>query len=174
MTTALIIGNIFGLIGSIVMIIVGSIKDKNKAILVQTIQLILLSISNLVLGSVSGFIINLVSIIRNILSNKNKLNKVAIAIIIIISTALTLKFNTLGFIGYLPLINNIIFILFMNTKSDIKFKILMIVYITMWLIHDIYIKSYITAIFDLMTIITSFITIFRIKKSNNNNNTSNN
>jgi len=28
----------------------------------------------------------------------------------------------------------------MNTKSDIKFKILMIIYITMWLIHDIYIK----------------------------------
>ena len=166
MTTALIIGNIFGLIGSVVMIIVGSIKDKNKAILVQTLQLIILAISNLVLGSISGFIINLVSIVRNILSNKNKLNKLAIAIIITISTILTIKINSLGFIGYLPLINNIIFILFMNTKSDIKFKILMIIYITMWLIHDIYIKSYVTAIFDFMTIITSFITIFRIKNSN--------
>jgi len=79
MTTALIIGNIFGLIGSVVMIIVGSIKDKNKAILVQTLQLIILAISNLVLGSISGFIINLVSIVRNILSNKNKLNKLAIS-----------------------------------------------------------------------------------------------
>jgi len=69
-------------------------------------------------------------------------------------------------ISNIKYINNIIFILFMNTKSDIKFKILMIIYITMWLIHDIYIKSYVTAIFDFMTIITSFITIFRIKNSN--------
>lgn len=168
MTTALIIGNIFGLIGSIVMVIVGTIKDKNKAIFLQTIQILILSISNLVLGSISGFIINLICIIRNILSNKNKLNKVAIALIIAISTILTIIFNTLGFIGYLPLITNVIFILFMNTKSDVKFKILMIVYVLMWLIHDIYIKSYITAVFDFITIITSFITIFKIKNSNNN------
>lgn len=95
----LIIGNIIGLIGSIVMVIGGNIKDKNKALTTQTIQLIILGISNVVLGSISGLIINLISVIRNILSNFNKLNKVAIAIIIIVSSLLTIKYNNLGVIG---------------------------------------------------------------------------
>lgn len=159
----LIIGNIIGLIGSIVMVIGGNIKDKNKALTTQTIQLIILGISNVVLGSISGLIINLISVIRNILSNFNKLNKVAIAIIIIVSSLLTIKYNNLGVIGYLPLINNTIFILFMNTKSDVNFKILTIFYITLWLIHDLYIKAFTTAIFDIGTIISSAIAIYRIK-----------
>ncbi len=79
----LIIGNVIGLIGSIVMVIGGNIKNKNKALTTQTIQLIILGISNVILGSISGLIINLISVIRNILSNFNKLNKIAIALIII-------------------------------------------------------------------------------------------
>lgn len=63
----LIIGNIIGLIGSIVMVIGGNIKDKNKALTTQTIQLIILGISNVILGSISGLIINLISVVRNIL-----------------------------------------------------------------------------------------------------------
>lgn len=163
----LIIGNVIGLIGSIVMVIGGNIKNKNKALTTQTIQLIILGISNVILGSISGLIINLISVIRNILSNFNKLNKIAIALIIIVSSILTIKYNNLGIIGYLPLINNTIFIIFMNTKSDINFKVLTIFYITLWLIHDLYIKAFTTSIFDIGTIISSFIAIYRIKHEKN-------
>lgn len=160
----LIIGNIIGLIGSIIMVYGGSVKKRENAIIVQSIQMATLSLNNLVLGSISGFIINIISIIRNLLSYKDKLYKPVIALIIIISILLTIKFNTLGFIGYLPLINSIIFILFMNKKSDIGFKILTIVYVSLWLVHDIYIKSYTTAFFDTMTIFTSTYAIFKLKK----------
>ncbi|MDE5888643.1 MAG: YgjV family protein, partial [Bacilli bacterium] len=59
--------------------------------------------------------------------------------------------------------NSIIFILFMNNKSDIGFKILTIVYVLFWLVHDIYIKSYTTALFDVLTIGTSFYAIINLK-----------
>lgn len=160
----LIIGNIIGLIGSIAMVIGGNIKDKSKSLTAQTMQLLFLSISNLVLGSIPGFIINLISVIRNILSNCNKLNKIAITIIILLSTILTIKYNNLGIIGYLPLINNTIFIIFMNTKNDINFKLLTILYMILWLIHNIYIKAYTTSIFNTITLISSIIAIIRIKK----------
>ncbi len=166
----LVIGNIVGLIGSLFMIIGGFLKTKEKSLMAQTMQLILLSISNLILGSISGFIISLISAIRNLLSYKNKLTKITIFLIILISIVLTIKFNNLGFIGYLPLINNIIFILCMNTKSDTKFKLLTIFYMILWLIHNIYIKSYTTSLFNCITIITSLIGIYRINKNKFQNN----
>ena len=160
---SIIIGNIIGLIGSILMVYGGSVRKREKAIIIQTIQMSILSLNNLILGSISGFIINIINIIRNILSYKEKLYKPVITIIIIISTLLTIKFNALGLIGYLPLINSIIFILFMNNKSDIGFKILTIIYVIFWLVHDIYIKSYTTAFFDVLTILTSFYAIITLK-----------
>lgn len=161
----IIIGNIIGLVGSMFMVIGGYLKSKNSAIIAQTMQLLFLSISNLILGSLSGFINNLINCIRNVFSVKDKLTIPIKLIIIILSIILTIKFNNLGIIGYLPLINNIIFIIFMNTKSDLNFKFLTIFYMSLWLIHNLYIKAYTTSIFNIITIITCLIAITRIVKS---------
>lgn len=166
----ILIGNIIGLIGSLFMAVGGYLKNKNQAIIAQTLQLLSLSISNLILGSISGFINNLINCIRNIFSLKDKLTNIVKTIIIIISIILTVRFNNLGFIGYLPLINNIIFILFMNTKSDLNFKFLTIFYMALWLIHNIYIKAYTTSLFNVITIITSLIAIYKIKNINSSQN----
>lgn len=160
----LVIGNIIGLIGSILMVLCGLTKERKKTIIIQTLQIILLSVSDLILGSVTGFIINVISILRNVLSYYNKLNITWMSIIIILSGVLTIFFNNLGIIGYLPFINSAIFTVFMNLKDDIKFKVLMIVSMTLWLIHDIAIKAYTTAIFDILTIITSVFTIYKLKR----------
>lgn len=67
---ALIIGNIIALIGSILMVYVGVIKDKKGILFVQSLQIALLAISNLVLNGISGFIINTINFIRNIICYK--------------------------------------------------------------------------------------------------------
>lgn len=161
-----IIANIIAIIGCILMVSVGYIKNKKTALIVQTVQMILLSITDLLLGSITGTLINILGIIRNILCYKNSLTKISILIIILISIYFGIQHNTLGIIGLLPIINNIIFITFINTKSKIGFKILIIISMILWFIHDIYIKSYITALFDIFTIITSIIAIIQIKKTN--------
>lgn len=165
----IIIGNIIGLVGSLFMVIGGYLKNKNQAIIAQTLQLLSLSISNLILGSISGFINNLINCVRNIFSVKGKLTWLVKIIIIILSIILTIRFNNLGIIGYLPLINNIIFILCMNTKSDFNFKLLTIFYMILWLIHNIYIKAYTTSIFNCITIITCLIAMNKIISSNKEN-----
>lgn len=160
----LVIGNIIGLMGAILMILCGVFKSRKTTIKIQTIQIILLSVSDIILGSITGCIINIISIIRNILSYYEKLTKIWIISLIILSGVLTILFNNIGFIGYLPFINYTIFTIFINIKDDKKFKYLIIVSMLLWCIHDIAIKAYTVALFDILTIITSMITIKKLNK----------
>lgn len=160
----LIIGNIIALIGSVLMVFTGLIKKKDKIIFVQTIQIALMVISNFVLGGITGAITNIISCIRNILCYKNKLNKLAKSLIIITSIICAFLFSTSGLISLLPLICTIIYTIFMDIKDVIKFKWLIVFTMVMWLIYDIYIKSYTSSIFDFMSVITNIFSIYKIKK----------
>lgn len=162
----IIIGNIIALVASILMVYSGVIKQKKKIIYVQTIQIGLLVISNFVLGGFTGAIINALSFIKNILCYKNKLGMKEKVIIITLSLILSLIFNNLGIIGLLPLISTVAYILLMDTKNVINFKVLTIVTLVLWLIYDINIKSYTSAIFDVMCVIANIIAIFQLKISN--------
>lgn len=68
------------------------------------------------------------------------------------------------------MIGTISYISLMNTENIIKFKILIIFTMLMWLIYDLTIKSYTSSIFDFMNIIANMISIFQLiaKKDNNN------
>ena len=159
----LIIGNIIALIGSILMIYAGVIKDKKGILLVQSLQVGLLGISNLVLGGISGFIINTINFIRNIICYKEALSLKVKILLSIISIILTIYFNNHGLIGYLPLISGLIYLWFMTIKDVIKFKILIIISVVFWLIYDFTIQSYTASVFDLITIIVSSISVIKLK-----------
>ena len=124
---------------------------------------IILSDSNIILGGITGAIINALSMIRNILCYKNKLGLKEKIIITILAIILTFKFNNLGYIGLLPLISTVSYIWLMNIKDVRKFKLLIIFTMLMWLIYDVVIKSYTSAIFDFMNIIANMLTLLQIK-----------
>ena len=161
----LFIGNIIALIGSILMVYVGVIKDKKGILFVQSLQIGLLAISNLVLNGISGFVINTINFIRNIICYKEALSIKAKILLSIISIVLTIYFNNLGLIGYLPLISGLIYLWFMTVKDVVKFKILIIVSVVFWLIYDFTIQSYTASAFDLITIIVSSISVIKLKRS---------
>lgn len=161
----LIIGNIIALIGSLLMVYTGVIKDKKGILLVQSLQIGLFAISNLVLNGISGFIINTINFIRNLICYKEALSLKVKILLSIISIGLTIYFNNFGFIGYLPLISGLIYLWFMTIKDVIKFKILIIVSVVFWLIYDFTIQSYTASIFDLITIVVSSISVIKLKKN---------
>ena len=161
----LFIGNIIALIGSILMVYVGVIKDKKEILFVQSLQIGLLAISNLILNGISGFVINTINFIRNIICYKEVLSLKVKIFLSIVSIALTIYFNNLGLIGYLPLISGLIYLWFMTVKDVIKFKILIIVSVIFWLIYDFTIQSYTASAFDLITIIVNSISIIKLKKN---------
>lgn len=157
-----IIGNIFALIASIIMVYSGALKQKKEILYTQTIQLVFFIISNIILGGITGAITNALSCIRNILCYKNKFNLKAKIILILLSTMLSLIFNQLGFIGLLPVVSTVVYTLLINTKNIIKLKSIIAFTSVMWLIYDIFIKSYTSAVFDFLSIVTSIISIFQI------------
>ncbi len=160
----IIIGNIIALIASIIMVYSGYLKQKKKILYVQTIQIGLSVLSNIVLGGITGAIINAISCVRNILCYKEKLNNTSKIILIALATILSLCFNNLGIIGLLPLISTITYILLMNIKNVIKFKYLIIFTMILWFFYDLYIKSYTSACFDAMCIITNIGSIIQLSK----------
>ena len=162
----LIIGNIIALVASLIMVYSGGLSHKKKILYFQTIQIGLSIISNLVLGGISGAIINALSFIRNILCYNDKLKIKQKTIITLLATALIIRFNNLGIIGYLPLISTITYIWFMDVKNVKKFKLLIVVTMIMWFVYDLCIRLYTSAIFDFLTIIANIITIFFIKNKN--------
>lgn len=162
----IIIGNIIALIASIIMVYSGFLKQKKTILYTQTIQIGLSVLSNIVLGGITGAIINALSCVRNILCYKDKLDLKAKIILIFLATTLSLMFNNLGVIGLFPVISTITYVLLMNTKDIIKFKWLIIFTMLMWLIYDLFIKSYTSAIFDFMNIVANIISIIQIRLQN--------
>lgn len=159
----IIIGNIIALIASILMVYSGIIKQKKKILYVQTVQIGMSVASNIVLGGVVGAIINALSCVRNILCYKDKLGLKEKIIITILATILSIAFNNLGIIGILPLISTIVYLWLMNLKDVIKFKFLIIFTMILWLIYDICIKSYSSAVFDFLNVVANVISIYQIK-----------
>lgn len=162
----IVIGNIIALIASILMVLAGFQKKKKKILLIQIIQIALSVISNLVLGGYTGAIINAVSCVRDILCYKEKIGDKEKIIIIILAVGLSLIFNNLGWIGLLPVVATVVYIIFMNTKDVVRFKILIIFSMIMWLIYDVYIKSYTSGVFDFMSVIANLIAILQINRCN--------
>lgn len=161
---SLIIGNIVALAASIAMAISGILKKKNQILIAQSIQIGLFVISNLVLGGYVGAVVNFINFIRNILCYKDKLGIREMIIITILLIALSIYFNNLGIIGMLPLVGSILYLWFMNIKDVAKFKILIIFITILWLIYDMFIKSYTSSVFDFITIVASIISLYAIQK----------
>lgn len=161
------IGNIVALVASIIMVYSGYLKQKNKILYAQTMQIGLSVLSNIILGGITGAIINAISCVRNILCYKEKLNNITKIILIVLATILSLKFNNLGIIGLLPLISTITYILLMNIKNVIKFKCLIIFTMILWCYYDLYIQSYTSACFDFVCILVNVVAIIQIKKKIN-------
>jgi hypothetical protein len=155
----LIIANILGLISALIMIYAGAKKEKNKVLKYHTIHALFGMSCDLLLGGYPSVISNIFTITRNILVNKNKFNKLLMVIFIILASISIIYFNNLGIIGYIPLINFIFYTVFINTKDNIVFKYVFIISMITWLIYDLIIKAYSSAIFDSITIITSVITL---------------
>ncbi len=155
----ILIGNIVALIASIFMVLSGVLKEKKKILYVQTVQMGLFVVSNIVLGGFTGAIINAINCVRNVLCYKDKLDLKWKILITILSVVFTMAFNTLGFIGILPLIITILYVWLMDVKDIIKFKVLIAVTVIMWLIYDLSIKSYTSAIFDFTTVVANIFTI---------------
>ena len=120
----IVIANIIDFLASMVQIYTGAVKDKAKILLLQILQLGMQTVSMLLLGAIPGAISNVLSCIRNYLCYKDVFTWPVKIVLIVISFVLTVAFNNQGLLGYLPFAVCTVYVLFMDMKDEIKFKLL--------------------------------------------------
>ena len=150
-----------------VQIYTGAVKDKAKILLLQILQLGMQTVSMLLLGAIPGAISNVLSCIRNYLCYKDVFTWPVKIVLIVISFVLTVVFNNQGLLGYLPFAVCTVYVLLMDMKDEIKFKLLVTLTFVPWMVYYLVIKSYTGALFAAITIVTSFWTLYKMVKAKN-------
>ena len=163
-----VIANIIDLIAAVIQVASGSIKQKAKILVVQIIQLLMQAVTMLLLGGITGAISNVLSCFRNYLCYKEKLTVFWKVILIAASIAMTVLLNDQGLLGMIPAAVCTVFIIFMDVKDPVKFKLLVTLSFVPWMFYHFILKSYTGAIFDFATIITNGITLLSMLKENKN------
>lgn len=168
----LIIGNIIAFAGSVVMVCIGLIKRKKKVLIAQCIQCVLMGTANLVLGGITGFISNVVTILRNLFSFRFAFTRIWKIVFCVIQVGLALLWGIraggMGLVDWLPVLAAVIFTCFLDTKSDLVMKYVMILTQAMWLVYDMSIRNYSASAFDVMTLCFNFVALwglYREKKA---------
>ena len=160
----LLITNIFSFIWAILLGISTFSKKRNKMLWIQTGDCVFNSLACLFAWSYAGFTTNAISGIRNILNIKGKMTKWLLTIITILILLIWIISNQSGIIGLLPPIASVQYTLWSSTtKSAQRTRIWLAINIIMWLIHDIFMKIYPSAIMDIIIIIITAINISRQK-----------
>lgn len=121
-------------------------------------------VSMLLLGGVTGAVSNVLSCFRNYLCYKDKLNNVWKLILIAASIGMTVLLNEQGLLGIIPAAVCTVYILLMDVKDPVKFKLLVTLSFLPWLFYHFALKSYVGAVFDAATILTNSITLFLMLK----------
>ena len=165
-----IIANSIDFIAALIQVATGSIKQKTKILIAQIIQLLMQGVSLLLLGGITGAINNVLSCFRNYLCYKDKLSIFWKSALIAASVGMTILFNEQGLLGIVPAAVCTVFIIFMDVKDPVKFKLLVTLTFVPWMFYHFILKSYVGAIFDVATIIVNTIALASMLKSRNSKN----
>ena len=159
-TMTVIIANIIDFIAALIQVGSGAIKKKSKILVVQIVQLLMQGVSMLLVGGITGAISNVLSCYRNYLCYKEKLNEVWKGILIAVSVATTVLFNDQGWLGIIPVAVCTVYILLMDVKDPVKFKLLVTLSFAPWIVYHFALELYVAAVFDAASVITSAVTLF--------------
>ena len=161
---AVIAANVIDFVAALLQVGSGAIKKKSRILAVQIIQLLMQAVSMLLLGGVTGAVSNVLSCYRNYLCYKEKLTTPWKAILIAASILMTVLLNDQGILGMLPAAVCTVFIIFMDVKNPVKFKLLVTLSFVPWMVYHFILGSYVGAAFDAATIITNTLTLISMTK----------
>lgn len=160
----LLIGNAISMIGCLIMVLIGFLKQKSQILAAQCIQCLFMGVGNLVLGGISGFVCNIVTILRNLVFLKFRNTTFLKILFIVLQFVLSIGSLSTGFISWLPILAAALFTWCMDTKSEAKLKICILCTQVMWLTYDLYFRNYAASAFDVMTMVSNLIGLYLVCK----------
>ena len=161
----ILLGNALSFIASVIMILMGFIKKKDRFLLAQCGMNAFFIAGNLFLGGISGAIANAVTMTRNIVCLKWNLNRTLKIVFIALQIGLVLLSGTDSLVMWLPIIGNCVFTWYMDSEDMALFKGIVIGSQFLWGIYDFYIMNYATVPLDVCSCITNAFAMAAIMKS---------
>jgi hypothetical protein len=158
-----IIGNIISLAGAALMVAVGFLKTRRSILITQNVMFGLMGTANIILGGMTGAVSSLVSIIRNLFCLKGPLTVPVKLFIIVIQIMLSARVNTLGWIGWLPIISACFYTWMIDVKDETRLKLVLIIAQSMWFAYDLTIQNYVGFTFDILTILSNMYGIISLR-----------
>ena len=165
MSVYLVWGNIFSLLSAICLAV--SVIKKNKTDLIwwQILDVIFCILSNIALYTYAALTTNSVALIRNILAYKNKLSSKITFILMILCIIFGLWANNRGIIGFFPVVASASYTIFMyTTKNEQQMRWALISNLILWLVHDVYVQAYPSAVMDVILSVWTAIQVFINRK----------
>ena len=160
----IIIANIISIISCTMMVLIGLIKNKNKILLSQCVQFVLMGVSHYLLGGMGGVVATVVSIIRNLVFFKFKITVPLKLLFVALSVGLSLGTVTLNPITWFPILATSLFTWVIDSEDIIKFKNVMILTVCMWFVYDAVHLNFVSAAFDAFTVVSTGYSVWSIKK----------
>lgn len=163
MNNPILIGNLVSLVGCILMVLAGFLKNRKTILTVQCFQFGFLGTANLILGGVTGFVSGIISILRNLVFFNGR--KSTLLKVIFISVQVLLSLNHLhGLIEWFPIFSAVLYTWFLDSDNAAVIKGSIMGAQVLWLVYDLIYQNYTAALFDAFTIISNFIGILMLKK----------
>lgn len=159
-----VVGNIICFAGSIIMMLMGLIKEKRSFLSVQCGMNAVFVVGNYVLGGISGSIANAVTMLRNLFCLKYKMGLWSKLFFIILQLGLTFSAGCDNIIMWLPIIGACIFTWFMDSENMVLLKIIIIASQLMWAVFDFSISNFATLPFDIAASVTNSVSLAVILK----------
>lgn len=154
-----VIANLVSIVGCVLMVGVGLLQKRRQILLVQCVQFAFLGAANLLLGGMTGFISGVVSIVRNLVyvrwEDASRLKLVFIPVQLVLSLSVGIH----GLVDWFPIFSTVLFTWFLEVKSEVRLKLVMILAQSMWLIYDFVYLNYVSFTFDALTILSNAIGI---------------
>lgn len=123
-------------------------------------------LGNLLIGSYSALSTNILALIRNVINIRGKVNNIILSIITILIIIVGLSINSKGLIGLLPIIASVEYTFFLSKFENVQIlRISLTANMVLWLIHDIYVRLYPSALMQFLIITITLINTFRYKKN---------
>lgn len=160
----LLLGNIAAFVGCIIMVAIGLIKKKEHILTAQCFQFAFMGLGNLALGATAGVISNGISIVRNLLFTRVQSTTAMKVGFIAVQAVLTLITGGTALIEWLPVTAVVVYTWCLDLKNDVAFKVMIIGCQLLWTVYDLYYQNYVAFAFDLLTVVSTVLGIFRIKK----------
>lgn len=162
--TALLIGNTLSLLGSLVMVYIGLVREKSRVLLLQCIQFVLLALANVVLGGYTGAISDVCSLLRNLVCFFFPYTMPVKLFFIAAQVVPTYFANQVGWLGWLPAASTCVFTWFMDLENELHFKLLLLITQLFWCVYDLYFRNYAAFTFDVFTLTTCTISLLRLAR----------